>query len=98
MLQKLVRSLFVVLALCLAVHAVHAVLGPGDSRRDVVIQSWDYTAVMWVGSLLCLLAAATRRQERAAWSLIGVGLLLWAGGDLVWTLWLNNLDDPPYPS
>ncbi len=98
MLQKLVRSLFAVLALCLAVHAVHGVLGPGESRLDVVIQSWDYTAVMWVGSLLCVLAAATRRQERGAWALIGVGLLLWAGGDLVWTLWLNNFDDPPYPS
>ena len=53
---------------------------------------------MWVGSAMCLLAAAVRRRERGAWALIGLGLLLWSGGDLVWTLWLGNLENPPYPS
>ena len=47
---------------------------------------------------MCLLAAATRRRERGAWGLIGLGLLLWSGGDLVWTVWLTNLENPPYPS
>ena len=23
---------------------------------------------------------------------------LWSGGDLVWTLWIGNLENPPYPS
>ena len=47
---------------------------------------------------MCLLAAAVRRRERGAWALIGLGLLFWSGGDLVWTLWLSNLENPPYPS
>jgi two-component system cell cycle response regulator len=95
---RIVRTVFAALALGLAVHAVHAVIGPGDGPIDRAITSWDYTAVMWVGSAMCLLAAAVRRRERSAWAVIGIGLLLWAAGDLVWTLWLNNLDNPPYPS
>ncbi|MGZ8634874.1 MAG: HD domain-containing phosphohydrolase, partial [Solirubrobacteraceae bacterium] len=98
MTPRIVRPAFVLLILGIAVHATHAIAGPGGAPVDQVIQSWVYTAVMWIGSALCLFAAATRRRERLPWALIGVGLLLWAGGDLVWTLWLNNLDNPPYPS
>jgi diguanylate cyclase (GGDEF)-like protein len=98
MTPKIVRPVFALLVLGLAVHAVHAVAGPGDGPLDHVIASWVYTGVMWVGSAMCLLAAATRRRERVAWALIGLGLLLWSGGDFVWTLWLGNLENPPYPS
>jgi two-component system cell cycle response regulator len=95
---RIVRPVFALLVLGLAVHAVHAVIGPGDGPVDHAIASWVYTGVMWVGSAMCLLAAAVRRRERGAWALIGLGLLFWSGGDLVWTLWLNNLDNPPYPT
>jgi two-component system cell cycle response regulator len=95
---RIVRPVFALLVLGLAVHAVHAVVGPGDGAVDNIVASWVYTGVMWVGSAMCLLAAATRRRERGAWTLIGLGLLLWSAGDLVWTLWLNNLENPPYPS
>ena len=95
---RIVRTVFAVLALGLAVHAAHALIGPGDGPIDHAIASWVYTGVMWVGSAMCLLAAAVRRRERGAWALIGLGLLLWSGGDLVWTLWLGDLENPPYPS
>jgi two-component system cell cycle response regulator len=98
MTPKIVRPVFALLVLGLAVHAVHALIGPGDGPLDHVIASWVYTGVMWVASAMCLLAAATRRRERGAWALIGLGLLLWSGGDLVWTLWLGDLENPPYPS
>jgi diguanylate cyclase (GGDEF)-like protein len=95
---RIVRTVFTVLALGLAVHAAHALIGPGDGPIDHVIASWLYTAVMWAGSAMCLIAAAVRRRERGPWALIGLGLLLWSGGDLVWTLWLGELENPPYPS
>jgi diguanylate cyclase (GGDEF)-like protein len=98
MTSRIVRPVFALLALGLAVHAVHAVIGPGDGPVDHAIASWVYTGVMWVASAMCLLAAATRRRERGAWALIGLGLMLWAGGELVWTLWLGDLENPPYPS
>ena len=98
MASKIVRPVFALLVLGIAVHAGHALIGPGDGPLDHIIASWVYTAVMWIGSAMCLLAAATRRRERGGWTLIGLGLLLWSGGDLVWTLWLTPLADPPYPS
>jgi hypothetical protein len=42
--------------------AVPALVGPGDGTVDKVIASWVYTGVMWIGSAMCLLAAATRRR------------------------------------
>ena len=95
---RIVRTVFAVLALGLAVHAAHALIGSGDGPIDHAIASWVYTGLMWVGSAMCLVAAAVRRRERGAWALIGLGLLLWSGGDLVWTLWLTPLENPPYPS
>ena len=47
---------------------------------------------------MCLLRGVAVRQERAAWLVMGVGLLAWAGGDITWTLLLANDPDPPYPS
>jgi two-component system cell cycle response regulator len=98
MTQRIVRTVFALLVLGLAVHAVNAVAGPGGGPADQTIASWVYTGVMFVGSAMCLLAAAVRRRERGAWALIGLGVLFWSGGDLVWTLWLNALDNPPYPT
>ena len=59
---RIVRTVFAVLALGLAVHAGHALLGPGDGPIDHAIASWVYTGVMWVGSAMCLVAAAVRRM------------------------------------
>jgi two-component system cell cycle response regulator len=98
MTPRIVRPVFALLVLGLAVHAAHALGGPGVGPVDHVIATWVYTAVMWVASAMCLFAAATRRRERGAWTLIGVGLLLWSAGDLWWTLWLTDLENPPYPS
>jgi two-component system, cell cycle response regulator len=98
MTQRIVRPVFALLVLGLAVHAAHALMGPGDGPLDHVIASWVYTGVMWVASAMCLLAAATRRRDRGAWLLIGLGLVLWSAGDLVWTVWLGDLENPPYPS
>jgi two-component system cell cycle response regulator len=98
MTPKPVRMLFALLALGIVVHAVNALAGHGAAPLNGAVASWAYTSVEFAGSLICLAAAARHRRERGAWLLIGLGLLLWAAGDLVWTLWLNNLDDPPYPS
>src|SRR5919201_3559883 len=98
MASRLVRTLFALLALGIAVHAVNAFAGPGAAPLSGDVADWAYTIVEFGGSAVCLAAVPRHRRERGAWALIGLGLLLWAGGDLVWTLWLNNLDEPPYPT
>src|SRR5262249_40703996 len=93
-----VRALFALGALGLIAETVNAFAGTGGAPFDGAAARWIYTLVMFGGSALCLLAVRRRTRERRAWAAIGIGVLLWAGGDLTWTLWLNNLDNPPYPS
>src|ERR671935_862542 len=93
-----VRALFALAALCLGALAVNAVVGPGVEPYNAAAARWLYTAVMFGGSALCLAAVPSRGHERRAWAAIGLGVLLWSGGDLTWTVWLDNLDNPPYPS
>ena len=54
--SKIERTVFALLGVGLAVHAAHALIGPGDGPLDHAIASWVYTGVMWVASAMCLLA------------------------------------------
>jgi diguanylate cyclase (GGDEF)-like protein len=57
-----------------------------------------YTAVEWIAVVLCATRAVRRREDRLAWSLMAFGLATWSAGDLVWTVWLNYVANPPFPS
>jgi len=58
-----------------------------------------YWIVIVGASLLTLARAYTiRGRERLAWGLIGLGSLLWASGDVYWTLVLAKHDVIPVPS
>jgi len=81
-----------------AVHFAHTLFGLGSPERDFLIQQWIYDAVTMGAALLVLAYAAARRDCRAAWTLIGTGLLAWAGSDLYWTLEYAELDEEPFPA
>jgi two-component system cell cycle response regulator len=93
-----VRVLFALAALGLIAQTTNAFAGSGGAPYSGGAARWLYTVLMFGGSALCLLAVPRHTRERRAWAAIGIGVLLWAGGDLTWTLWLNNLENPPYPS
>jgi two-component system cell cycle response regulator len=58
-----------------------------------------YWIVVVGGSLLTLARARSLRgREGLAWGLIGLGSLLWASGDIYWTLVLAKRDVIPVPS
>jgi two-component system cell cycle response regulator len=58
-----------------------------------------YWIVIVGASLLTLARAYTiRGRERLAWGLIGLGSLMWASGDVYWTLVLAKHDVIPVPS
>ena len=82
----------------IAFHAVHAVFGLGHPSLDVFADDGVYTAVEFVAVGVCAARALRRSEDRAAWLLISCSLLTWAAGDFVWTMWLNGLARPPYPS
>jgi two-component system, cell cycle response regulator len=98
MTSKSIRVLFALLVLGVIAYATHAVVAPSGGPLDRAVNDWLYSAITFGGGALCLLGALHHRRERTAWLLISAGLLLWASGDLVWTLWLNHLESPPYPN
>jgi hypothetical protein len=79
-------------------HAAHALTGVGGSGLDAFTTNGVYTAVELIAVGVCVSRPLSRRDDRWAWGLMAFGLLTWTGGDLVWTLWLDNLADPPSPS
>ena len=84
--------------LLVAFHAARALLGFGGPGMEAVAKNWIYTAAEVLAVGICLARVVARREDRWAWGLIAFGLLTWTAGDLVWTLWLNNLANPPFPS
>ena len=48
--------------------------------------------------MACLWRAARVRAERLAWTLIGIGVLLWALGDAYYRVVLYDSESPPVPS
>ncbi len=96
--SRVLAAAFLAMGLAIAFHAAHAVFGLGHPSLDGFVKDGLYTAIEVVAVGVCFARALRRRGDRAAWLLIGVALLTWAGGDLLWTVWLNNVANPPYPS
>src|SRR3954454_9956619 len=81
----------------LAVHEarvtlLHGVdLGPLSSR-------FAHDLLLAVAAAVCLARGALIERERAAWLLIGAGVLAWTAGELYYTVLLWEQSAPPIPS
>ncbi len=75
-----------------------ALSGVGGSSLNTFADTYVYTAVELLAVAVCAARAIKRRDDRAAWALMTIALIAWTAGDLVWTLWLDNVSNPPYPS
>src|SRR5688500_2515890 len=91
------RVSFTVLALATLAYAVEAtgVFGTGP---DDFFDTWISNGVLIGAAVLCLVRGATAQRDRAVWLVLGVSLTLWAGGDIVWSLFFEDDAAPPYPS
>ena len=77
---------------------LRAATGIGGSSLSAITDTWDYTAVEWLAVGVCAARAWRRRGDRLTWGLITAALACWSIGDLLWTVWLDNLANPPFPS
>ncbi|HKP91602.1 MAG TPA: HD domain-containing phosphohydrolase [Thermoleophilaceae bacterium] len=57
-----------------------------------------HDVVLVAASLLCLARAILVARERAAWALIGLGLLSWSLGEIYYTLVIWDAESIPIPS
>jgi two-component system, cell cycle response regulator len=81
-----------------AFDAAHAIIGFGGAAVADFANEWVYTGIELIAIGLCVARAVRRADDRAAWLLIGAALLAWSGGDFLWTVWLDGVSNPPYPS
>jgi two-component system, cell cycle response regulator len=92
---RTIRVALIVLGGWVAASELHA-LGMGWIPVGPV--KWLHVAVMGAGAGLCLLRAATRREERWAWLLLGLGVSAWVAGEFYFTAVLWADASPPVPS
>jgi diguanylate cyclase (GGDEF)-like protein len=88
-----------VVMLALLVYVVSVV--PGVRSLVDLPAHWDKVftvGVVVASSALCALRAVSDRRDRLAWAVIAGGIFSYAAGAAVWTVYLQDLDQAPYPS
>jgi diguanylate cyclase (GGDEF)-like protein len=90
-----VRAALILLGAWVAACELHAL---GISWLPVGPVKWLHLVVMGAGALLILARAAMRRDARAAWLLLGLGVSAWVLGELYFTAVLWTDASPPVPS
>src|SRR3954452_2779293 len=92
------RAAFLACAGWLAVYELHVVLVPGVDAGPL-FSRYAHDIVLLVASVLCIAGGLRRRGgERAAWLLIGAGVLAWSFGEIFYTAVMWDDADPPIPS
>ena len=87
----------VVAALLFALVAGQLETGIGGQTVSRLCSNWLYDGIGLAAAFACF-ARGLRGRERAAWLLIGLGVLAWTAGDIYWTVALQTVSNPPYPS
>ena len=96
--RYLVRAIQAVAFALLLGFALHTGPGLGGEGLDSFFNDWVYNALIVVSAIGCLVRSALVKQERGAWLMLGIGIAFWAAAEILATVWLNNLEEPPYPS
>jgi diguanylate cyclase len=89
---------FTAMGIVVFAASIHTLLGVGGSRLDAPTQNWASCAVYVLVAAVVVFRAVRIAEARAPWILIAVGISLYGAGNLVWSLWLGNLANPPIPS
>jgi diguanylate cyclase (GGDEF)-like protein len=89
---------FSVLVGVVDVTVANAVFGVGGRAVETVIRDWLSCVVYMLVAGIVALRAIRGRTHRRSWALFAVGLSLYALGDVLWSLWIGHLQNPPIPS
>ena len=92
------RALTALTGLALLAYVAHTAAGLGSPELDDLFQNWVYCGLIVAAAAICVLRAVAVREERAAWLVMGLGLMAWAAGEVTWTLVYADDPAPPYPS
>jgi two-component system cell cycle response regulator len=72
--------------LLFAAYVAQALIPNAADHVGDFFETWVYPGLTAIAAAFCLTRAALRRLDRAAWLIIGLGVLASAGGDVWWYL------------
>jgi two-component system cell cycle response regulator len=81
-----------------AAYAAQATVAICGSAADAFFETYVYAALILAAGALCIGRAVIVPQERAAWMVLGAGLLAWGAGEVYYSVALDGLTEPPLPS
>ncbi len=93
--RVILRAAGALIVAAFAAFVLHVATGLGG---ETLFGTWIYCCVMVGAAASCLARAALVRRERAAWALIGAGLLIWTGGEIYYEAVLAVTGSVPTPS
>ena len=79
-------------------HAAHTGFGLARPELDWFFDQWVYNGLMIGAALAIVVRGLVVPGDRLAWLALGAGVMCWAAGDLVYTLLLADMAEPPLPS
>ncbi|HYZ82545.1 MAG TPA: hypothetical protein VE571_14810 [Solirubrobacteraceae bacterium] len=79
----------------MAGYAVHQAVGLGGPSLNGLFDDWINDGLLWCAAIACVLAASRTTRSRAAWILIGLGLVSWATGDTICSVRVGAGEAPP---
>src|SRR6266446_3815867 len=91
------RLLLPLAGLLLALHGAKDLLGPDAGAFGTILGAW-FQPVAFLGCGLAVLWRAAFAKRRTPWLLVGAGLTLYAGGNVLYNLMYADDVSPPFPS
>jgi two-component system, cell cycle response regulator len=92
-----VLAVFAALFVWLAAYELHAILAPHAGVHTIFTKD-VHLIVLLAASALILARVVMRKEDRLAWTLIGLGVLAWSLGEVYYTFALWDLPSIPIPS
>src|SRR5215213_5905932 len=92
------RALWGLLAILVAAETLHELLGVGGPRFDGVFDKGVFNVLILGSAGIGLLRAATISHLRAAWTLLGLSLVFFAIGALIWSIHYADVEPQPFPT
>ena len=89
---------FSLLLVILVATAANAVFGIGGKAANEPIRDWLSSAAYILVAWIVALRAIRAKENRLPLALFAVGLGLYGLGNVLWSFWIEHLQNPPIPS
>jgi hypothetical protein len=92
------RALWGVLAILFVAEAIYELTGLGGADLDKLFNDVIFNILILGSGAICLLRAATIGRLRGAWTLLGLSLVSFGIGSVIWSIHYADVEPQPFPT